>query len=177
MVNATTEIAENSQVGQSNSMGEGQIKDTQHSAGGCSLVPEAKTLNVGGGNLVNFVEQTYNLPPHAANVTKNLMNLAAEPQILAADLVEEPSEATEHYFIAADPVYNIVVDETASIDPNVKNPELITAILMLHTAAPRATSRRRNPIMDFTKSVMLTLEEYVNAALEVKRARLAMAAE
>ena len=95
----------------------------------------------------------------------------------AAEFEEEPSSQTEHYFIAADPTDEIVVHEIAAVDTNIKNPELIMTFLTLPAAAPRATSRRRDPIMDLTKSVMLTSDEYITAALEVRRTRLALATE
>ena len=63
------------------------------------------------------------------------------------------------------------------MDPNVENPESITKFLTLPPAMPRAMSRYRDSIMDFTKSVMLTSDEYVTTALEVRQTRLALVAE
>ena len=94
---------------------------------------------------------------------------------LAAEFAEESSLGTEHFFIAADPTDQIAVKEIVA--PEVKNPKSITTFLTLSAVAPRTPSRRRDPIMDFTKSVMLTSDEYVTATLEVRRIRLALAAE
>ena len=96
---------------------------------------------------------------------------------LAAEFEEEPSSSTEHYFIAADPIDKIDVEEIAMVDIDVENLESITTFMTLPAAAPCATSRQHDPIMDFTKSVMLTSDEYVTAALEVRRIRLALAAK
>ena len=87
-------------------------------------------------------------------------------QTLAVEFAVEPCDVTEDYFIAADPEDNIVVEEICAVDSNIKNPESIIRFLTLLTVVPRATSRRRDSIMDFIKSVMLTSEEYVNATSE-----------
>ena len=99
------------------------------------------------------------------------------PLTLATEFEEEPSLGTEHYFIAADPTDEIAVEAIAAVDTNVENRESITTFLTLHATVPRASSRRHDPIMDFTKSVMLMSDEYVTAALEVWRTRLALADE
>ena len=96
---------------------------------------------------------------------------------LAAEFEEEPSSGMEHYFIAADPTDEIAVNEITAVDTDIENLKSITTFLTLPTAAPRATSRRCDPIMDFTKSVMLTSDEYATAVLEVRRTRLALVAE
>ena len=96
---------------------------------------------------------------------------------LAAKFEEEPSSGTEHYFIEADPMDEIAVEEIATMDTDIENPESITTFLTLPASAPRAMSRRRDSIMDFMKSVMLTLDKYVIVVLEVRRTRLALAAE
>ena len=122
------------------------------------------------GGPINFAEQPHILPSHGANIIENLMNSLAEPWTLAT---KEAFEATEHYFIAAHLADDITVDKIATIDTNIENPESITTFLTLPMVAPRATSRRPN----FTKSVMLTSEQYMNVVLEARRARFTMATE
>ena len=99
------------------------------------------------------------------------------PTTLAAEFEEEPTSHTKHFFIAADPTDEIAVQEIAAVDTDIENPELITTFLTLPAVAPHASSRRHDPIMDFTKSVMLMSDEYVTAALEVHRTRLALVVE
>ena len=99
------------------------------------------------------------------------------PLTLAAEFKEEPSSGMEHYFIAANSMDEIAVEEIAVVDTDVENLESITTFLTLPAAAPHMTSRRHDLIMDFTKFIMLTSDEYVTAALEVQRTRLALAAE
>ena len=172
---ASTKIAKTIQARQCNSMDEGKIHDSQHFVGvGCGLVPEGAP-NFGRGGQANFAERPQNLPSNAANMTENIMNSRVEPPMLIAEFAVEPCEAIEHYFIVVDRVDDIAVEEIAAMDSNVENLESITTFLMLPTVAARAMSRRRDPTMDFTKSIILTSEAYVNALLEVRRARLAVA--
>ena len=96
---------------------------------------------------------------------------------MAAEFTEEPSSGSKHFFIAANPTDEIVVEEIAALNPDIENPESITTFLTLPAAASRTTLRQCDPIMDFTKSVMLTLNEHIIIALEVRRTRLALAAE
>ena len=91
--------------------------------------------------------------------------------------MEEPSSGMEHFFVVADLTDKIAVEEIAVVDLDVENPESITTFLTLPTATPRVTSRRHDPIIDFTKSVMLTSDEYITIVLEVRRTRLALAVE
>ena len=71
----------------------------------------------------------------------------------------------------------VFTKEIATRDPNVHNLESITRFLTLPTVVPRAKSTRRDPIIDFTKPMMLTSKEYANATLEVKCTRLIVAIE
>ena len=69
------------------------------------------------------------------------------------------------------------IEEIAIMDPNVHNPKSIMQFLTLPAVASRATSTRQGLIMDFTKSIMLTSQEYMNAALEVRCLRFVLIAE
>ena len=62
-------------------------------------------------------------------------------------------------------------DEVAGLDLDVSIPDLITHFLQLPSFAPRATSQRTNPIMDFAKSIILTGSAYEEATLAVSVAR------
>ena len=117
-----------------------------------------------------------NSPPNGGNFIENVIN-SPPKRTLAIKFVKQPLKATEHYFIASNSADNITIDEIATIDPIVENPKSIITFLTLPTTTPRAMSRRWDPIMDFTKSLILTLDEYVNAVLEVRCVRLAMVAE
>ena len=70
-------------------------------------------------------------------------NGASGPMLLtlAAKFAGKPSLGMEHFFIAADPTDEIVVEEIAVVDPDVENLESITKFLTLPPAAPCAMSR------------------------------------
>ncbi|KAG0595736.1 hypothetical protein M758_UG192600 [Ceratodon purpureus] len=96
---------------------------------------------------------------------------------ISADFNREPDAATEHYFVDMDPSYDAVEDEIATVDLEVAERESITRFLQLPSYTPRASSRRREPIVDFAKSVILTSSEFEDAAIGLVKARKEAAKE
>ena len=90
---------------------------------------------------------------------------------LAADFSREPEAATEHFFVGVDPSEEAVDSDVGTFDTEAPAAESITQFLQLPRFTPRATSRRRDPVVDFAKSVILTSVEYEEAAAGIIAAR------
>jgi hypothetical protein len=67
----------------------------------------------------------------------------------------------------------MLTEEVASLDPTVSAPESITQFLILPTITARANPQRRltDPVVDFTKSIMLTSDGYLNAVQQLQERR------
>lgn len=96
---------------------------------------------------------------------------------LAADLDCIPDTQTEHFFVNVDYSDPTADSDVAGLDPEVTEPNSITRFLQLPTFAPRASTRRRDPIVDFAKSIILTCDAYEQAELGVRTRRENAAAE
>ena len=92
---------------------------------------------------------------------------------LEADLAEVPDSNAEHFFVDADPSNPTIADEVIKLEDNPDGVDSITRFLTLPTVAARVNARHRDPIMDFSKSIMLTSEEYISAAAQVQEAKAA----
>ena len=90
---------------------------------------------------------------------------------IATDLSRDPNAETEHFFVGVDPAEPTPPEEIGGLDPEVQAPDSITQFLQLPSFTPRANSRRRDPIVDYTKSVILTSAEYEDATIAVVNKR------
>ena len=91
---------------------------------------------------------------------------------------EVPDSSASHFFVAPDP--SDCAEEGGEfdgVDIAEGEPELITRFLTLPTITARASSRRRDPLLDFTKSKILTLEEYAAAVERLNDAKEVAARE
>jgi hypothetical protein len=102
---------------------------------------------------------------------RSVGNRAAEEEDIAAELCCDPAAETEHFFVGVDPAEPTPPEEIAVPDPTVQNPDSITQFLQLPSFTTRPNSRRRDPIVDYSKSVILTSTEYENAAIAIVNAR------
>ena len=75
--------------------------------------------------------------------------------------------------MGVDPAEPTPPEEIAVPNPTVQNPNSITQFLQLPSFTTRPNSRRRDPIVDYSKSVILTSTEYENAAIAIVNARKA----
>jgi hypothetical protein len=82
-----------------------------------------------------------------------------------------PQSETEHFFVNVDLGDPVEEEEVSRLDPDVSAPESITHFLQLPRLAPRASSRRSDPVVDFAKSIILTSTAYEEAAMGVRAAR------
>jgi hypothetical protein len=71
------------------------------------------------------------------------------------------STNTSHYFVNVDPT-DPEADDVGGLDrEGTVGPHSVTQFLTLPTIAARATSRIRDPIVDFSKSIMLIADSYL----------------
>ena len=75
---------------------------------------------------------------------------------IAADLSRDPDVDIEHYFVGVDPPEPTPREEIGGRDSEVQAPESITQFLQLPSFTPSVNSRRRDSIVDNTKSMILT---------------------
>ena len=95
-----------------------------------------------------------------------------EAAVIAGEFEGQPNASIEHFFVAPDSEDPAVAEDVVRLDAEVPRPESITHFLTLPSVTERPNPRRRlDPIINFTKSVMLTSDQYVEAAEHVKQAR------
>ena len=94
---------------------------------------------------------------------------------LEADLAKVPDSNAEHFFVDADPSNEATAAEVLGLEGDPDGVESITRFLTLPTVAQRVNARHRDPIMDFSKSIMLTSEQYISAAAHVQEAKASAA--
>ena len=91
---------------------------------------------------------------------------------------ELPDSNVSHFFVAADPAdTSEEAREITGIENAEGEPHSITRFLTLPTNTARATSRRRDPLLDFTKSIILTSDEYSAAVERLNDAKQSAARE
>lgn len=86
---------------------------------------------------------------------------------IVADLSRDPEVDTEHFFVGVDPTEPTPPEEIGGLGPEVQIPDSITQFLQLPSFTPRTNTRRRDPIVDYTKSVILTSAEYEVVAIAI----------
>jgi hypothetical protein len=90
---------------------------------------------------------------------------------LQSDFDSILASTSHHFFVDIDSSGPLVAEEIVGLDPIVTNWESITQFLTLPTITTRANPRRRttDPLVDFTRSVMLTSDVYLDADSSYKR--------
>ena len=99
---------------------------------------------------------------------------------IAAEVDEVPAPTVQHFFVDADTSDPANTEEVVGLDPTVSNLDSITHFLTLPTITARAPQRQLiDPIVDFSKSVMLTSDSYVSGVeqLQEKKEEVAKAKE
>jgi hypothetical protein len=97
---------------------------------------------------------------------KNLPDQSEDGDI-AANLSRDPDVDTEHFFVGVDPAEPTLPKEISGLELEVQVPDSITWFLQLPSFTPRANSRRGDPIVDYTKFVILTSAEYEDTTIAV----------
>ena len=95
----------------------------------------------------------------------------SEAENIEADFAEVPLSTAEHFFVDVDPANPCEDEELVGLEAGSENVPSITKFLTLPTVAARASARMRDPIMDFSKSIMLTSEEHMATATHLKEAK------
>ena len=91
---------------------------------------------------------------------------------MANEFDEVPDSSASHCFVALDLADNGEgAVEITTIDAGEGEPESITRFLTLPTIAARASSKCRDPLLDFTKSKILTSDEYTAAVQRLNDAK------
>lgn len=89
----------------------------------------------------------------------------------AVDLQQEiPDPSVEHYFVDADPTNLQQPPDVRGVDPQAGPVESVTCFLSLPTLAPRVSSRVALEPLDFTRSLMLTFDDYINVVSRKRQA-------
>jgi flagellar biosynthesis GTPase FlhF len=81
------------------------------------------------------------------------------------------NSGTEHFFVNVDSTDPRVEEEAAGLDPEVAKPHSLTRFLTLPTVIARANPSKKDPIINFAKSIVLTFDQYVQAAMQLKCTR------
>ena len=78
-----------------------------------------------------------------------------------------------HFFVDTDSFNPMLTKEVAGLNPTISTPESITQFLTLPMIIAWANPWRRliDPVVDFTKSVMLTSDGYLNAVEQLQEKR------
>ena len=91
---------------------------------------------------------------------------------MEGEFEEVPDSSASHYFVAPDPADRGEGDlEIGTVDNDDGEPHSITRFLTLPTIAARASSKRRDPLLDFTTSKILTSDEYTAAVQRLNEAK------
>jgi hypothetical protein len=115
----------------------------------------------------------------AKGVTGSAENIPAiDRGEIKADFEDVLASSVQHFFIDTDTSGPLLAKEAAGLDPAVTTPESITQFLTLPTITARANPHKRlmDPVVDYTKSVMLTSNAYLTTMqqLQEKRNQAAM---
>ena len=96
----------------------------------------------------------------------------ARSRQMEGEFDEVPDSSASHFFVAPDPSDCAKErGEIAGVDIAEGEPESITRFLTLPTITARASSRRKDPLLDFTQSKILTSDEYAAAVQRLNDAK------
>ena len=86
------------------------------------------------------------------------------------DLDTTPDATTEHFFVHATASELKFSEDIGGLEPNCTNPQSITSFLSLPTITQRSNPRRctSDPIVNFSKSILLTSEDYMNSVQQMQ---------
>jgi hypothetical protein len=79
-----------------------------------------------------------------------------------------PTLGTHHFFVDRDSIDHALDDEIAGMDNDGDEPESITRFLTLPIVTQDCNPRMKDPVVDFSKSVILTSDQYVAAATQMQ---------
>ena len=85
------------------------------------------------------------------------------------DLHATPNATTKHFFVHTTTLELDLSEDIGGLEPNCTNPQSITFFLNLPTITQRSNPRRRtsDSIVNFSKSILLTSEDYMNSVQQM----------
>ena len=90
---------------------------------------------------------------------------------LEREFAEAPRATTSYYFVAVEDSDVGVDEDIAGLEPNDEEPSSITQFLQLPTVTARTSGKRKDPIIEFSKSIIITSCQYMEAAAAVKESK------
>ena len=90
---------------------------------------------------------------------------------LAIELNQLPIPGTQYFFVNRDSVDPVLNDEITGLDNDGNEPESITCFLTLPTITQRCNPHTKDPIVDFSKSVILTSDQYIAATTQMQQSQ------
>ena len=95
---------------------------------------------------------------------------ALELHDIEDDLHAAPNATTEHFFVNTIALELELSEDIVRLEPNCTKPQSITSFLSLPTITQRSNPRRRtfDPIVNFSKSVLLTSKDYMNSIKQMQ---------
>jgi hypothetical protein len=90
---------------------------------------------------------------------------------IEADLAHQPTADIEHVFVNAESCDEGSVGEATDLERPLSEPQSLTKLLKLPTIIARIGSKKKDPIVNFAKSVILTSDQYISAAQEMRNSK------
>jgi hypothetical protein len=87
---------------------------------------------------------------------------------LQADLAREPATETEHFYVDVQPSELDSTGEATDADRPAPEAPSVTKFLTLPTITARINTKRKDPIVNFAKSLILTSDQYIYAVQEMR---------
>jgi hypothetical protein len=87
---------------------------------------------------------------------------------LQADLARKPASETEHFYIDVQPSELDSVGEATNTDCPTPEAPSVTKFLTLPTITARINTKRKDPIVNFAKSLIRTSDQYISVVQEMR---------
>ena len=90
---------------------------------------------------------------------------------IGTDLVQEPNPTSIHFFVDIEPCDRESYREAIDVDHPNRDLDSITTFLTLPTNTARIESKKKYPVINFSKSLILTSEQYITVVQEMKNSK------
>jgi hypothetical protein len=90
---------------------------------------------------------------------------------ITAELDQVPTLGTHYIFVDRDSADPTLDDEIIGMDNDDDEPKSITRFLTLPIVMQRCNPRTKDPVVDFSKSIILTSDQYVAATTQMQQTR------
>ena len=96
---------------------------------------------------------------------------------IAMDFAANPTAGPKHFFVGPEQSEGVKDDDLIGLELDDVEENSITQFLTLPTITARSNPRRRDPILDFTKSIILISEDYISPTRSKREAKVLAAQE